>query len=66
MTSSALTTNREWNTKIVSTEQGEYTHNVVEEFDQLWNSEQVLPLKNLLKDIQILIQEIRLFKNRRN
>ena len=30
MTSSALTTNREWNTKIVSTEQGEYTHNVVE------------------------------------
>lgn len=44
MTSSALTTNREWNTKIVSTEQGEYTHNVVEEFDQLWNSEQALPL----------------------
>ena len=25
MTLSALTTNREWNTKIVSTEQGEYT-----------------------------------------
>ena len=49
MTSSALTTNREWNTKIVSTEQGEYTHNVVEEFDQLWNSEQVLPFEEFIK-----------------
>lgn len=49
MTSSALTTNREWNTKIVSTEQGEYTHNVVEEFDQLWNSEQALPFEEFIK-----------------
>ena len=49
MTSSALTTNREWNTKIVSTEQGEYTHNVVEEFDQLWNSEQVLPFEEFIE-----------------
>lgn len=40
MTLSALTTNREWNTKIVSAEQGEYTQNVVEEFEQLWNSQQ--------------------------
>ena len=37
MTLSALTTNREWNTKIVSTEQGEYTQSVVAEFEQLWN-----------------------------
>lgn len=49
MTSSALTTNREWNTKIVSTEQGEYTHNVVEEFDQLWNSEQALPFEEFIE-----------------
>lgn len=49
MTSSALTTNREWNTKIVLTEQGEYTHNVVEEFDQLWNSEQVLPFEEFIE-----------------
>ena len=33
MTLSALTTNREWNTKIVSTEQGEYTQNIVAEFE---------------------------------
>ena len=42
MTLSALTTNREWNTKIVSTEQGEYTKSVVNEFDQLWNAHQSL------------------------
>jgi len=39
MTAKALMTNREWNTKIVSTEQGEYAIEVVEEFNQLWNSE---------------------------
>ncbi len=38
MTSSALTTNKEWNTKIISTEQGEVTRAIVTEFDELWNS----------------------------
>ena len=37
MTLSALTTNREWNTKIVSTEQGEYTQNVVVVIDFIGN-----------------------------
>ncbi len=39
MTLNALTKNREWNTRIVSTEQGEYAIEVVKEFNQLWNSE---------------------------
>ncbi len=39
MTLNALTKNREWNTKIVSTEQGEYAIELVDEFNQLWNSE---------------------------
>ena len=42
MTMSALTTNREWNTKIVSTDQGEYTQSIVREFESLWNSENAL------------------------
>lgn len=37
MTLSALTTNREWNTKIVSTELGEYARDILLEFDDLWN-----------------------------
>ena len=42
ITSSALTSNREWNTKIVSTEQGEMAQGIVSEFDELWNSKYAL------------------------
>ena len=49
MTLSALTTNREWNTKIVSTEQGEYTQNVVAEFEQLWNAQQSLAYEQFIE-----------------
>lgn len=42
ITSAALTSNREWNTKIVSTERGEIAQNVVDEFQDLWNSEYAL------------------------
>ena len=37
MTNTALTTNREWNTKIVSTKSGEFVSEMLEEFDSLWN-----------------------------
>ena len=49
MTLSALTINQEWNTKIVSTKQGEYTQNVVEEFDQLWNAQQSLVFEQFIE-----------------
>ena len=38
ITLGALTKNKEWNTKIISTDQGEYANQVVEEFNALWNS----------------------------
>jgi HKD family nuclease len=38
MTSAALTSNREWNTKLVSTEQGEVAQEIIDEFCELWNS----------------------------
>ena len=40
MTLSALTINKEWNTKIVSTQQGEYANDILTEFHELWNAEQ--------------------------
>ena len=49
MTLSALTINQEWNTKIVSTEQGEYTQNVVTEFEQLWNAQQSLSFEQFIE-----------------
>lgn len=42
MTSAALTSNREWNTKIVSTEQGEMAQEIVSEFQALWDSKYAL------------------------
>lgn len=42
MTSAALTSNREWNTKIVSTDQGEMVQEILSEFQELWNSRYAL------------------------
>lgn len=38
MTGNALRQNYEWNTKIVSTTEGEISRNIIEEFDRLWDS----------------------------
>ncbi|MBR2754191.1 MAG: DEAD/DEAH box helicase [Lachnospiraceae bacterium] len=37
MTQSALTINQEWNTRVVSTHQGEYAQQICKEFEDLWN-----------------------------
>lgn len=42
ITSAALTKNKEWNTKIVSTEQGEIAQEIEKEFYQLWDSKYAL------------------------
>lgn len=42
ITSAALTSNREWNTKIVSTQQGEMAKQIVAEFNDLWQSKYAL------------------------
>jgi len=39
ITKDALTVNHEWNTKIISTSQGEVAKEIVEEFNDFWNSE---------------------------
>lgn len=39
LTLSALTTNKEWNTKIVSSKEGELSSSVVSEFNELWDSD---------------------------
>lgn len=48
MTLRALTTNHEWNNKIVSTDQGEYARNVIAEFEQLWNAPQSLTFEQFI------------------
>lgn len=48
MTLSAITKNKEWNTKIVSTEQGELTQAVLQEFDELWQDEHTLAFEDFI------------------
>ena len=42
ITRAALTTNREWNTKMISTDQSEMAQEIVGEFEELWNSPNTL------------------------
>lgn len=39
LTKTALTSNIEWNTRIISTEEGEISKDILSDFDELWNSE---------------------------
>ena len=50
MTRTALTSNREWNTRVVSTEQGEMAQSVVEEFNELWNSAYALEYNDFYEE----------------
>lgn len=49
MTQTALTTNMEWNTQLVSTEQGEMAHSIVSEFERLWTGESSLQYHNFIE-----------------
>ena len=49
MTQTALTTNMEWNTQLVSTEQGEMAHSIVSEFERLWTCESSVPYHNFIE-----------------
>jgi len=49
MTLGALTKNKEWNTKIVSTQEGEYAKDVIIEFNALWNSSAALDFDTFIE-----------------
>lgn len=49
LTASALTLNQEWNTKIASWQNEEYTHSVLQEFERLWNNENTLCYPELIQ-----------------
>ena len=39
LTANALTRNEEWNTQLISQEQGEYSYSIITRFNQLWEDE---------------------------
>lgn len=63
ITSSALTSNREWNTKVVSTEQGEIAKDIVAEFEELWNSKNTLEFYDFYENYK---ERYKIIKKQRN
>lgn len=53
MTSSAFSVNKEWNTKLVSTSDGELLKQMMTEFNALWNSEHTLAVKDFIEDYEV-------------
>jgi len=49
MTLNALTRNKEWNTRLVSTKQGEYAQQIIKEFNELWESEYTAKYEEFIK-----------------
>lgn len=69
MTQKALSVNREWNTKIVSTEQGEYAKEILNEFERLWNSKYSLNYEQFIETYELnykLIKEQRKIASAKN
>lgn len=63
ITSAALTRNQEWNTKLVSTEQGEMAKEIVAEFNRLWNSEYALEFNELYENYK---EQYKIIKHQRD
>lgn len=62
LTLSALTKNREWNVKVISTEQGEYAGDLMDEFTELWHSECAKPFPDFIDEYELhyrIVQEQR-------
>lgn len=62
ITRTALTTNREWNTRLISTEEGEVIQNIIDEFNELWNSEYALNFDEFYERYK---EEYRIIKKQR-
>ncbi|WP_455717281.1 DUF3427 domain-containing protein [Anaerosporobacter sp.] len=53
VTMGALTKNKEWNTQIISTEQGEYANRILEEFNDLWSSTSSRSFEEFIEQYEI-------------
>ena len=62
ITSAALTSNKEWNTKVVSTEHGEVAEQILAEYRQLWNSQYALNYETFIENYS---QQYEIIKHQR-
>lgn len=64
MTLSAFTVNKEWNTKIISTENGEYIVALLCEFENLWNSRRSLYIDDFIDTYTNIYNKNLIIKNK--
>ena len=65
MTLSAVTRNREWNTKIVSTEQGEIAQDILCEFEELWNSPNTQAYSDFIEEYRLKYLKEKMIRRQR-
>ncbi len=53
ITSTALTSNKEWNTKTVSTENGEIAKEILNEYQSLWTSKYAKPYEDYIEEYTV-------------
>ena len=59
LTANALTTNKEWNTRLISTKDGELINTMIQEFDSLWNSERSLKYEDIIDEYRTRFEIIK-------
>lgn len=62
LTASAITTNHEWNTKIVSTAKGKVAEDVLTEFQSFWNHECCLKYEDFIEEYEIEYRKSKIIK----
>lgn len=65
MTLSAVTRNREWNTRIVSTEQGEIVQDILEEFEEMWNAPNSQNYSDFIEEYKLKYLREKMIKEQR-
>lgn len=63
ITLSALTTNKEWNTKVVSSELGEYANDLLAEFTMLWDDNKSLAYDDFIESYKKFYTKNKILKN---
>ena len=63
MTASAFSVNKEWNTKLVSTSDGELLKQMMTEFNALWNNEHTYAVEDFIEDYEVRYKLIKEQKN---
>lgn len=58
ITGRALTTNKEWNTELVSTENGEFVKDILDEFNSMWNDSCAQSYEEMIDQYMLLYKTV--------